>query len=60
MLGPGIEAPVALAVSSATSRVFACALTADGRVLCWGDNSEGQLGDGGRADGRTPVQVVLP
>lgn len=57
---PGIEAPVALAVSSGTSRVFACALSADGRVLCWGDNREGQLGDGGQADGSTPIPVVLP
>lgn len=56
----GVDNPVALAVSTGTSRVFACALTAGGRVLCWGDNSEGQLGDGGVASGRTPIEVIFP
>ena len=35
-----------------------CGLMASGAVLCWGDNSAGQLGDGTRAMRATPVGVV--
>jgi alpha-tubulin suppressor-like RCC1 family protein len=55
----------AVAPSDAGSRVvalslgdeFACALTARGRILCWGANQYGQLGDGTTQRRTRPVAV---
>ena len=38
-----------------------CAILADESMLCWGQNSQGQLGDGSLADSGVPIEVgTLP
>lgn len=49
----GLEHVTAITLGHAHS----CALHANGGVSCWGDGSNGQLGDGGRANRATPVRV---
>ena len=36
---------------------FACALTTDGNLWCWGDNTGGNLGDGTEINSAVPVEV---
>ena len=45
-----------IAISAGGSH--ACAIEANGRVLCWGRNESAQLGDGLRNDSSIPHQVV--
>ena len=37
-----------------------CSVRYDGRLLCWGGNQQGQLGDGTKDARALPVQVPLP
>ncbi len=49
---------VGLTVSS--TGWHSCGVTADHRAYCWGENSNGQLGDGTRISRTTPVPVAPP
>lgn len=55
-LPPG-RAVVAVAAGDGTT----CAILDDGDAACWGDDTDGQLGDGGRLGPQPiPVRVALP
>lgn len=45
-------------VSVAAGRSFSCAAKAQGNVLCWGANEQGQLGDGTTVARVTPAEVA--
>ncbi len=60
------SSPTPVSVSGLTDAVqiefesgFGCAVRATGAVVCWGDNTSGQLGDGTSRAARTPVTVML-
>ena len=53
-LGPG---STALAVTTGESHT--CALLDDGSIKCWGENTNGQLGDGTTTNRQAPVSVDL-
>jgi alpha-tubulin suppressor-like RCC1 family protein len=43
----------------AAGGLHSCALKTDGSIVCWGDNSVGQLGDGTTTNRLVPVNVAL-
>ena len=47
----------AVGISTADYTPYACAVRANGQVVCWGDNLFGHLGDGTTMDRSTPVTV---
>jgi len=49
------EASTAVSISAGGNH--SCALMRDGKVLCWGSNNLGQLGDDSTTDRAAPVQV---
>jgi alpha-tubulin suppressor-like RCC1 family protein len=51
----GLPAP---AVSIAVGGEYACARLVDARVLCWGANESGQLGDGTTVRRDSPVEIA--
>ncbi|QVQ51184.1 hypothetical protein J4H86_20515 [Spiractinospora alimapuensis] len=56
-----VELPDGTAVRQvAAGAAFGLALTTDDRLLAWGENSYGQLGDGTTNHRGTPVEVDLP
>lgn len=55
--GPAVSG-LARAIAVAGGVLHSCALLADGRARCWGENDSGQLGDGTTIDRPFPVAVV--
>lgn len=52
-LPTGVRATALVAAATAT-----CILDTEGRVLCWGENSDGQLGTGDTLDSSVPVAAA--
>ena len=50
--------PLTGIVQLAAGERYTCALTVGGEVLCWGDNTYGQLGDKSTQNKNAPVNVV--
>lgn len=46
-------------IDIASSESHACAYRADGRLWCWGDNGNGQIGNGTTHDQLSPIAIPL-
>ncbi|WP_394835188.1 hypothetical protein LVJ94_52685 [Pendulispora rubella] len=57
-VGPAPRGDALHAAAIVAGREHACARTAEGKVVCWGANTSGQLGDGTRTMRPRPVAVV--
>ncbi len=55
---PAPSAQLKGVIKIAAGWTHSCALMAEGRVKCWGNNQDGQLGDGTRTPKRVPENVV--
>jgi len=55
---PQVVAGAGSAQAVALGLEFACVLLRDGTVWCWGNNDDGQLGDGTFTSSQTPVRVL--
>ena len=57
----GVTLPTGTTVTAvAAGALHSLALTSTGAVLAWGDNGEGELGDGSKTNSDVPVKVKLP
>ncbi len=45
------------AIDVAVGYEYGCAITSDGRILCWGHNNSNQLGIGGFIQLSVPTEV---
>ena len=56
-----VSAPKGVTFSDlAGSYLHVCATGSNGRIYCWGNNGNGQLGIGSKEDRTTPTEVVAP
>jgi alpha-tubulin suppressor-like RCC1 family protein len=58
--GPGGSGVLTSVSAAGISSGNGCAVQSSGAVHCWGDNSNGQLGDGSSNDSLVPVRVKGP
>lgn len=59
-LKPAVVAGVTHAAEVSAGDQHTCAVTHDGEIWCWGDNTDGQLGSGTGPDSPTPLKVPVP
>jgi alpha-tubulin suppressor-like RCC1 family protein len=57
MVTPVTVSGLSNARAISAGQLYSCAVTRTGAVKCWGDNTHGQLGNGGMNNAATPVSV---